>query len=136
MFSPGGYNRDLHGRPQARTLTATIVQRLVDECPMSESGHTRSFGNSYSMSGMPPERGHVADNDGRPRSATSCREQSQQSSRLFYDLVSAGEQRRRHLDAEQLGGSEINDQFGFGGLLDWQIGGLFALENPGGIDAN
>src|SRR5262245_9365747 len=39
MFSPVGYNRDLRGRQQARTLTATIVQRLVDECPMSESGH-------------------------------------------------------------------------------------------------
>jgi hypothetical protein len=26
--------------------------------------------------------------------------------------------------------------FGFGGLLDWQIGELFTLENPGGIDAN
>ena len=38
MFSPGGYNRDLHGRPQARTLTATIVQRLVDECPMVAVG--------------------------------------------------------------------------------------------------
>jgi hypothetical protein len=38
MFSPGGYNRGLHGRPQARTLTATIVQRLVDECPMSGLG--------------------------------------------------------------------------------------------------
>ena len=41
-----------------------------------------------------------------------------------------------HFDAEQLGGSEINDQFGFGGLLDWQIGGLFTLEYPGRIHAN
>src|SRR4029077_7419300 len=35
-----GYNRGLHGRPQAHTLTATIVQRLVDECPMSAMGST------------------------------------------------------------------------------------------------
>src|SRR5262245_11648207 len=48
---------------------------------------------------------------------------------LFDHLVGASEQRRRHLDAERLGGFEIDDQLELGGLQDGQVGWLFALEN-------
>jgi hypothetical protein len=47
-----------------------------------------------------------------------------------------GEQLRRHLDAEQRRGSPVNDEVEFDGLLDGQFGGLGALEDVAGIDAD
>jgi hypothetical protein len=77
MFSPGGYNRGLHGRPQARTLTATIVQRLVDECPMSAM--ESALGRCRLNVRITPGSGRRADIGGRQRSANSGREQVQQN---------------------------------------------------------
>ena len=37
------------------------------------------------------------------------------------------------VEAERLGGLEIDDQLDFRGLLDRQVGGLFALQNAAGI---
>src|SRR5262249_11406264 len=39
----------------------------------------------------------------------------------FDDLVSASEEHRRHLDAERLGGLEIDHQLIFGRRLHWQL---------------
>ena len=50
-------------------------------------------------------------------------------------LVGAADQRQRHGDAERLGGLEVDVQLDFRPLLDRQVGGFLALENPPGIDA-
>ena len=41
-----------------------------------------------------------------------------------------------HVEAERLGGLEVDDQFHLGGLLDRQIGRFLALENTAGICAS
>jgi hypothetical protein len=56
-----------------------------------------------------------------------CGDAPQQTAPLFDHLVGAGEQRRRHGEAEGLGSFEVNHQLEFGRLLDRQIGGLRAL---------
>jgi hypothetical protein len=48
---------------------------------------------------------------------------------LFDNLVCAGEQRRRHVEAERPGGFEVDDQFKFRRLLDGQIGRLRSSED-------
>jgi hypothetical protein len=40
------------------------------------------------------------------------------SARSFDDLVSAGDEHRRHLKAERLGGLEVDHQVKLGRLLD------------------
>src|SRR5262245_17466243 len=44
-------------------------------------------------------------------------------------LIGAGEQRRRHLEAERLGGRQIDNEIEFGWLLDWDIGCLRPAQN-------
>src|SRR3954453_4302921 len=59
----------------------------------------------------------------------------QQNRPLLDHLVGAAEQRQRHVEAERLGGPEIEDQLDLRGLLDRQVSGLLALENAAGVDA-
>ena len=49
---------------------------------------------------------------------------SQQHSCSFDHLVGAGEQRRRHVEAERLRHDQVNDEVELGRLLDRKIGGL------------
>src|SRR5262245_39273348 len=60
---------------------------------------------------------------------------AQQTASLFNHLVSAAEQLQRGRETEGPGSFEINDQFDFFDLLDWQVARLFALENFPGIAA-
>src|SRR5205823_7383603 len=53
---------------------------------------------------------------------------------LLNHLVGAGEERLRHGQAEGFCGFQVDDEFEFGRLLHWQIGGLRALEDPPGVD--
>jgi hypothetical protein len=48
---------------------------------------------------------------------------------LLEHLVSRHQQLVRHRQAERLRGLEIDDQLEFRGLLDWEVGGLRALED-------
>jgi hypothetical protein len=40
-----------------------------------------------------------------------------------------------HVDTKCLGGLDIDDELEFCGLVDRQVGGFFALENPTGVGA-
>src|ERR1700730_13299239 len=55
---------------------------------------------------------------------------------LLDHLVGGCEERFRHIEAECFCGHEIDHQLEFGGLQDWQIGRLGALEDVAGIDAD
>jgi hypothetical protein len=60
-----------------------------------------------------------------PLCAISGREQMQQTvcaiSYLLDHLVGAGEQRRRHFEAERFCGCEINNEIELSWLLDWDV---------------
>jgi hypothetical protein len=49
---------------------------------------------------------------------------------LFDHLVGAGEQRLRHGEAEGLSGRQVDHQLELGRLLDRQVGGFGAFEDP------
>src|SRR5450755_1528124 len=66
----------------------------------------------------------------RPGMSGWCHEEThapQQTITLFYHLVGAGEHDRRHIEAERLGGLEVEHRLVFGRRLHRQVGRLLAL---------
>src|SRR5262245_29385407 len=53
----------------------------------------------------------------------------QQKVPLFDHLVGAGEERRRHFNAQRLGGLEVDHQLEFRRLFNRQLGSLCSIEN-------
>src|SRR5215813_2278999 len=78
----------------------------------------------------------------RPRSAkglpfSSSRVGRRPVGNSLDHLVGAREQPAGNLEAERLGGLEIDDQLEFRGLLhDRQVGGLFTFENAAGVKSD
>ena len=66
--------------------------------------------------------GHKPTHALQPTPCTDCND-------LLDHLVGAREQHRRHLDAERLGGLEVDHQLVLGRRLHRQVGRLFALED-------
>ena len=53
----------------------------------------------------------------------------------FDDLIGGDLQRERNSQAERLGGLQIDHQLESRRLLHRKVGGLFAFENPAGVNA-
>jgi hypothetical protein len=54
---------------------------------------------------------------------------------LFDHLIGGVQQAVRYVEAERLGGLEVDDKLVLGRRLHRQVGGFLALENPAGVDA-
>src|SRR5262249_1361447 len=94
-------------------------------------GHSRRIGTlpMLSVRFAPKADMHTLASKCPLRAKNGC-EQPQQSNPLFDHLVGAGEQRGWHLEAERLGGIEIDHELELGQLDDRQVGRLLALGNP------
>jgi hypothetical protein len=75
------------------------------------------------------DSGHQGGRDRCPLSANKGRTALQQISALFDDLVGECEKRFRNLNADCLGGRDVDDKLKFGRLLDRNIAGLRAAQN-------
>src|SRR5438128_6385923 len=78
------------------------------------------------------DRQPVADGDPAPEEQ---RWRSSECAALLDDLVGASEERERERKSERLGGLHVDNQLDSRDLLDRQVGGLVALENPAGVEA-
>src|ERR1035441_6349381 len=70
-----------------------------------------------------------------PSTTSIATDAPQQTVSLFDYVVGERQQLRWHFEAERLGGLEVDHELEFGGSHDRQVGRLFALENPPGVDA-
>jgi hypothetical protein len=61
---------------------------------------------------------------------------NEQHSCSFDHLVGEREQRRRNFEAERPGRLHVDDKLEFGRLQDREVGGLRALEDLTGVDAD
>src|SRR5262249_51800869 len=91
-------------------------------CDISRSlGHKRTQRHHAAMSALVPK-------------ADSC--SAAKAVWLFDDLVGEQLDRIWHLDTEQPGGLHVDDELESRGLIDRQLGGLLALENPRDVESS
>ena len=90
------------------------------------SGSTRAIGAGS----------RAVDDLDEPRMASSGGERSfrgrvdRYAPRLLDHLIGTGEQQLRHCQIQRLGGFQIDDQLERRRLLEWELGGVFAFQNP------
>src|SRR6516162_447182 len=82
------------------------------------------------MSALPPKSGHGSARSRCPRCAKSGLMHRSKKSVLFDYLVRDGKHARRNCKTERFCGFEVDDQLEFGGLGEWQVGGVLAALTP------
>src|SRR6516225_3202813 len=92
---------------------ALIEIKHAEPAGMSRLGQNRTLWDVR----FTPKSGHWLSVLGCPLCAKSGHSALQQGLALFDHLVGAGEKRFRNLDAERLGGCDIDDKLDFGRLL-------------------
>src|SRR5262249_49618138 len=90
---------------------------------------------AWAMSALPPKADIRWQASACPLCAISGLMQCSKTN-LFDHLVGAGEQLRRHREAERAGGRQGDDELEFGRLHHRQVGRLAPLENATHIDAD
>src|ERR1017187_6596544 len=104
---------------------------------MSELGHKRTNRNGPKSTFV--RFGPKADKHGRGwivRYVPIATNAPQQTASLFDHLVGNGEHARGNGEAERFRGLEVDHELEFCRLNYRHIGGLGALENPAGVDAD
>src|SRR5437763_11808125 len=134
------------GRHTRRTATSRIsrncpsktnIRRPRRSCAMPRGpkgnlavlSQSRHFDRAPATSALSPINRHL---QSRLRCLKGAHEEThapQQTITLFYHLVGAGEHDRRHLEAERLGGLEVEHRLVFGRRLHRQVSRLLALED-------
>src|SRR5262249_46445627 len=103
------------------------------------------FDHSEDVRFTPPKadicsaKGHVrfTSESGHVRCKQQCPLLAKSKTLAFFSITGAGRPIGEfgNVNAQLLGGLQVDVQLDFSGLLDWQVGGLLTLENPAGIDS-
>src|SRR5262245_21513392 len=109
--------------PATRALAFVRVERSLRPrvglfAPLRDKGHLVGTGTDPCFRGEPRIEPINPNRIARRTRASS-----------LDHLVGAGEQRRRHIEAEQLGGSQVDDEIEFGRLLDRNVAWLCPAQN-------